>query len=247
MRISNSDEYSQIIFHTESCKKLFFIQLVDFLTNSDGFKVYGTDKPVFPSLQEVPFLWDNSQIIKKTVDKFVFWLDEAVQFEHHGETHELYFPSIEQSMPLKISRKEAISICGNLLKHNYYTLSGQAKTIQKNFKDNNIQIEITDAFLIFSEFYEKFYNGILHYHLSTIVEFLNNIRWSIFHCLKPVREHMQEYYFDEKLQMQMKKYNFPIEINSNFVNNIYYELMNMVEHEPYFPKFQTASFFKLLY
>ena len=41
------------------------------------------------------------------------------------------------------------------------------------------------ALLALADFYERFHTDVLNYHGSTLVEFLNNIRWGIHYYLHP--------------------------------------------------------------
>ena len=122
----------------------------------------------------------NINPLKNATEKFQEWLDQDVQFECNGETQQLWFPSINQGVALKIKCHEFICICGNIPKHNPLALDRQAKTIRDIFERSGVAIEQTQALPITGEFYEQFHDNLFNYHGSSIAEFLNIIRWAIY-------------------------------------------------------------------
>ena len=248
MRLSHQNPNSEICFKSDVHQKFFYIKLLDFL--SDGHKIWGVEKTFTDALQDIcsqPQLKSYIEQLKQETDNFGAWLNDFVQFEHDGEIRKLWFPSIEKEVSLKITRLQAIKICGNKAKHNTYILSRQAKAIRKIFKDNGYEIELPDAFLIFEEFFEQFHEDILTYHGSTVAEFLNNIRWAIYEYLQPIHSEVTEYYWNEKLHLKMYRYHYPENVTNNFVRKVFWDLMNDVRSKPYMPRFQTTRFLKMRY
>jgi hypothetical protein len=159
-KLYHKDPHSSICFLTRIHQQYFNILLTDFLS-LETFKSCEAD--VFEQLQQVckdHRFYENVYYLEKAAREFQEWLNQDVEFEHGGETRKLWFPSIEQEIALKITRKEFIKICGNISKHNPMGLNRQAKTISKIFKRNDIEIALTDALLIMGEFYEQFHDDL---------------------------------------------------------------------------------------
>lgn len=92
--------------------------------------------------------------------------------------------------------------------------------------------------LIIEEFCEQFHNDLFIYHISTIAEFLNNLRWSIFEYLQPLYKKSVQYYWDESLKL------YPANIENTYVRELFWNLMNDVRSEPYMPKFEVTRYLK---
>ena len=248
MSLSHHDPHSEIRFKSDIHQKFFYVKLMDFL--SDGHKIWGVGKIFTDALQDIcnqPRLNNYINLLKKETSNFLAWLDDFIQFENDGEIRKLWFPSIDIETSLKITRLQALKICGNMAKHNTYILSGQAKAIRKIFKNNGYEIELSDAFLVFQEFFEQFHDDIFNYHGSTVAELLNNIRWAIYEYLRPVYSEVTEFYWNEKLHITKYRYHYPENVTNNFVRKVFWDLMNDVRSKPYMPRFQTTQFLKMHY
>jgi hypothetical protein len=60
-----------------------------------------------------------------------------------------------------------------------------------------IFVKTHDALLIMEEFYNQFHNDLFNYHISTIVELLNNLRWAIYEYLQPIYSQSTEFFWKE--------------------------------------------------
>ena len=74
---------------------------------------------------------------------------------------------------------------GTVSKHNYLRAIGVAKQLQQKLEKSEVILDLDQALLALSDFYETFHNGILHIYWSHICEFLNNILWGIHTYLEP--------------------------------------------------------------
>lgn len=235
--LHHNDPDSVIRFKSTAHQKFFSIILVDFLRS----KIFGIDKTCVQALQVIstnPQYNSDIMSLQNATNNFKTWLDQYIELDNDGEIRNFWFPTINQEICLKITRAEFIDICGNISKHNPLALDKKAKTITEIFARNNVTIEITQALLIIGEFYEQFHNDIFIYHISTIAEFLNNLRWSIFEYLQPLYKQSVQYYWDESLKL------YPANIENTYVRELFWNLMNDVRSEPYMPKFEVARYLK---
>jgi hypothetical protein len=241
--LHHKDPDSVISFKSSTHQKFFSILLVDFLRS----KIFGIDKTCVQALQVIstnPQYNSDKMSLQNATNNFKAWLDQYIELDHDGEIRNFWFPTINQEICLKITRAEFIDICGNISKHNPLALDKKAETITEIFSRNNVTIEITQALLIIGEFYEQFNNDLLSYHSSTIAEFLNNLRWSIFEYLQPLYKQSVEYYWDESHKLNAYRYIYPAKIENTYVREVFWNLMNDVRSEPYMPKFEVTRYLK---
>lgn len=243
----HSDPDSSISFKSHIHQQYFNILLADFLSLETFVRRNANILEQLQNICNSPCYNQCTVSLKKAVGAFKEWLEEDVEFEHDGKIRKLWFPSIDQELALKITRAEFIKICGNISKHNPLGLDRQAKTIKKIFKRNNVQIALTEALLIMDEFYEQFHDDLLTYHSSTIAEFLNEIRWGIYEYLQPIHSKSVVFSWDEVHKMNRYRYNFPKDLNNEYVQTIFWNLMNDVRSEPYMPRFTVTRYLKMRY
>ena len=133
---------------------------------------------------------------------------------------------------------------GNISKHNYLRAIGVAKQLKDILSQSGVTVDINEALLALSDFYERFHDDILNYHSSTIAEFLNNIRWGIYDYLQP--EFNKSIIYEGGTPLKYH-YTYPEEIKSRFAKECYWELMNYIRNKPYMRKFKVNRYFKLQY
>lgn len=150
-------------------------------------------------------------------------------------------------MALKIKRHEFICICENISKHNPLGLDRQAKTIRDISERSGVAIEQTQELLTMGEFYEQFHNDLFNNHGSSILEFLNNIRWAIYEYLRILYHTVAEHYLDECHNKGKCPYNIPDSITNEYVREVFCSLMNVVRSEPSMPRFQVTNGLKIRY
>lgn len=145
---------------------------------------------------------------------------------------------------LSIKRAEYIKICGNISKHNFTKLSGVTGDIINIFGRNKKELNFEEALQVLDDFYEKFHDNALSYRLSTIAEFLNNIRWGVYEYLQP--EYERAMVIDKNVTIK-HEYNYPDDINNKFAKECYWELMDEVRSKPYIPRFKVEEILKKHY
>ncbi len=235
------DPHSEIRFKSSTHQKFFNIILVDFLSRSDK-KVIGEQLSYLGAVKKIcenpHFSVDGSvDVLSAATREFTEWLEQGTKIE-------VWLPSAEIKTTLSIKRIEFLKMCGNITKHNFSRLSGVVGELNEIFERNNISISFGDAFLILEEFYERFHDGILNYHGSTIAEFLNRIRWGIHKYLEP---EFSKSIVDEGGDPPKYSYTIPADVKSKFGKNIYWELMNKIRRGPYVKEFKVTRYLKLRY
>ena len=237
-----ADPHSEVHFKSMTHQKYFNIILLDLLSCSDK-KVLGEQQSYLGAIRSIcqsPNFNKNNSIDELNIsnNEFVNWLKQEVEVK-------IWLPSIDTEANLIIKRIEFIKISGNISKHNFSRLSGVAKKLIEIFKRNHIDISFEDALLILDECYETFHFDLINYHGSTISEFLNNIRWGIYHYLQP--EFQQSIVYEGDEHPWKYHYTYPEDINNDFAKNCYWDLMNEVRSKPYMKKFQVTRYLKMRY
>lgn len=236
-----SDPDSQVIFKTSTHQKYFNILLVDFLSGTDkkSFVKQTTFLGGLRSICDKPhFNIDSSvSLLQTATNNFVEWLEQLVEVD-------TWLPSISTEARLKLSRISFIKICGNISKHNFLRSVGPATELQAVLKESGKSIELDEAIFVLADFYERFHTDIFNYHASTIVEFLNEIRWGIYEYLQP---QWQRSIVWEDGDPPQYRYKIPIMIKTNVAKGCYWDLMNEVMSKPYMRRFQVTKWLKLKY
>jgi hypothetical protein len=157
---------------------------------------------------------------------------------------DVWLPSINANLNIRVRRIAFIKICGNIAKHNFTRLSMNVGDICEILKLNGTDIDSDEGYLVIPEFYEWFHDNVLSYHSSTIAEFLNNIRWSIYEYLKP--EFCRSFTKDGSASISYR-FIYPPDCNSPVMRAMYWDLMNAVRAKPYMPRFEVTKYLKMRY
>ncbi|MBY0358296.1 MAG: hypothetical protein K2W82_09875 [Candidatus Obscuribacterales bacterium] len=237
----------EVMFNSESHRKLFYIFLADFLSepNQQPFGLpplstaeKGSERTFLFFLRRIcedGKLNSDTSCLRKPVDQFFDWLEgECV-------ARKVWFPSIEVETNIRVKRITFLKICGNSAKHNFARLSRNVKSIQSVLHDNEIDIDFHKSYLVMPEFHDWFYNNICTYHGSAIAEYLNNIRKGIFEYVKLKYDRMIDVVSDHY------NYNSPPECQSDLTQSIYWDLMNRVSQPLFFHEFATPQILKQRY
>lgn len=187
-----------------------------------------------------PQLFDICHIgsLRNAVNKFYSWLNEEAIIQ------EVWFPSINAKINLRIRREDYISIYGNTSKHNSTRQTRQVKNLRNIFKNNGVELSITESQLAIKDFREQF-EGIYTYHASTLAEFLNNIKWGVYKYLNPLMKLIISY--SDPSDPFKYCYIYRKQIESKLGKDCFWELMNDVRDEPYIPEFKVTKFLKMRY
>lgn len=234
---------SSVVFKTMTHEKFFNIILVDLLSNPTEF--FTDNKDYIERLIDIcenplvdtPFRNNDIQMLKDAVNAFALWLSQTVVIEKR------WFPSLELQIDLSMQRKEFITICGNLCKHNFTQTTRQARKLQTIFSRNKQSFSVDKCLIALEDFQEQF-DSVFLYHASTIAEFLNDVRWGIYTYASAERSRCVESWYDEEMHVNRYNCRYPAGIVSDLGKVCYWELMNDVMRPPYIQKFETTRYFK---
>ncbi|MEP1231235.1 MAG: hypothetical protein ABJG88_11205 [Litorimonas sp.] len=248
---------SNIFFHTTAHGKLFNIMLVDFLSKVHatkeglpfGLKKPDTDNPhqarhstyLFYLLEiiESPKLGGDVTDLKEACENFSKWLEGSFILEN------VWFPSIELEITMKVRRLDALKHTGNIAKHNFTRLERTVKSIRKLLIDNNAspQPTLEECYQILPEFQEWFHDHAFVALSSSISEQLNHIRWAIHIFLQAEYNRAFEKLPSVVPEMKNYRFNIPSEISHPFAKSSYYDLMNLIRKSPILPRYTLPSSF----
>lgn len=232
-----------IMFHTSENHNLFYILLVDFLSPFDKSLVNLSNRntPITNLNKIVSENYLNLEEvndIENAIKKFKNWLEKKKDIE-------IWLSTIRKKSIIKLSRLEMIKACGIITKHNAGKLNTKFSEMLEIFRRTDLDISKEDIILEYKKFYERFHDDVLLYHSSYIVEMLIKIRWSIYHYLKPIFE-KSIYYVSDGMPGQYR-YKIPKEIKTEFMEIIFWELMNRLRDKPYMENIETTKYLKLRY
>jgi hypothetical protein len=185
-----------------------------------------------------PHLNDNSAALRAPVSEFSDWLEATCSVEN------VWFPSIDVEANITVKRIIFLKICGDTAKHNFARLDRNVRRTVKVLASNGVKIDVAQGFMILDEFYDWFHDNIFAYHLSTIAEYLNNIRWGIFEYLTP--EFEQSFHRPDPADL-LYRYRYPADCRKPLAKAMYWELMNHVRSRPWIPRFNTTPLLKIRY
>ena len=239
-----------LMFNTMTHQRLFNVLLVDMLSwpQKDDFglppfpkKAPGSTKTFLYYLRLIsqnPRLNTTGTSLAKPVEEFAEWLDAECCVEN------VWLPSINVKMTIRVSRMSFIKICGDIAKHSLPRMATNAKRIQNLLAANGREIDIEHAYLAMPDFYQWFHNNIFSYHSSAIGEFLNNIRLGIYDYLKS--EFSRSYKKPDPTALEYR-FDYPSDCTSDLAQAMYWELMNWVRATPCMSRFEVTKYHKKRY
>ncbi len=235
-----------LMFRNGEASKLFLIILADFLslprsgtlglpTPTGEGSLASTYLGLLDVVAAEPQLGGDPVLLAEPLGAFAAWLDA------YAVVDEVWLPSIDRNAPIKVRRMTFLKICGTISKHGITRLGDVVGKIQKLLAENGTDIDEGQAYLVVPEFQEWFQDHVFAYHTTSIACFLNNIRWGIFDYLRP--EFRRSYRpTRHPLGVQMYTYDVPQKITDTLIRSMYWDLMNNVRAEPYFPRFTVSPY-----
>lgn len=218
---------------------LFSVLLADMLEKVDP-ALLGIEGSLLDALRKIsdePTLSTHehaAKLHKATID-LIEWLDTEIQVE-------VWLPSVDVNAHLKLRRRDFVSICGNISKHNVSRLTRKSEQLRRLLAGNGIDIQWGDALGALDDFHAKFHTDVLAYHSTTLAELLNNLRWAIHEYLTP--EFHRSYKPPESVDTYKYGYDVPAAISNKYATDRYWDAMNSVRGKPWVPKFTAARYLK---
>ena len=182
---------------------------------------------------EDPRLGTEIAPLRRLVDEFMAWL------ETEAFVPGVWLSNISVQVDLRIRRIQFLRICGDIGKHNFVRLGGQANAIRNLLKENGRSITLSDAYLAIPDLWDWFHTHLFAYHASTIAEFLNEIRYAIRAYVEP--QARQAYRRIDELRYDFDRHPDIIE---PFAHWMYFELMQASLREPNYPRFSVTKSLK---
>ena len=236
---------TMLMFKTRECRQLFLIILADFLSLPRRGAFGLSHRPGSASLAKTylgnlldiganPHFGGDTSLLSSSTTSFAEWLDGSITVE------KVWLPSIEREGSITVQRMNYLKICGTASKHGFTRLGDIVGKIQKVLADNRTAIDEGQGYLLIPEFQEWFRDHVFVASSTTIAYFLNEIRWGIFHYLRA--EFERAYQPDKLANSQAYQFDVPTEITDPLIRSMYWDLMNNVRSEPYFPRFTVDQY-----
>lgn len=238
-------EEATLMFNTKECSRLFIIMLADFLSKPsegtftlkfrDGSGILAeTYLGNLLDIGDAPHFRGDLTLLKASAQAFASWLDGSVTVE------KVWLPSIDRECAITVQRKTYLKICGTLTKHGFTRLGNTVRAIQRVLADNGTIIDAGQSYLVIPDFQEWFRDHVFIASSSIIAWHLNEIRWGLFKYLRPEFERS----YTPHLVHDFNAYRFdvPTAITNPLIKSMYWDLMNSVRTEPYFPRFTVQRY-----
>lgn len=248
-------ENINLLPQTSDTLRQFAILLRDFLSpvtgKGQGPMPFGLPKPPQDSkatdhttlfylarVCESPLIGKNLDLLAMLVHDFTEWLETSAFIP------KVWLSNIKVEIDLTIKRIDFIRMSGDIGKHNFLRLGGQAARLQKILGQNGVTINESQAYAALPDCWDWFHTHLFAYHASTLAEFLNNIRYAIRLYITPVAE--ARYRVTGKIDdfLDMHTYDRPAEIANDFAWAQYYDLLNSTRRTPNFPRFSVSQSLK---
>ena len=118
------------------------------------------------------------------------------------------------------------------------------KKICSLLKDNYIDIDEGQGYLVIPEFQEWFQDNIFMASSTLIAWHLNEIRWGIYRYLSSEYQRAYKPTIPIGAGQFMYTYDLPAEVIHPLVRSMYWDLMNDIRSPPYFPRFTVDQFMR---
>lgn len=238
-------EEAMLMFNTSECSRLFIIMLADFLSKpSEGtftlkFRegegiLAETYLGNLLDIAAAPHFIGDVTLLQTSVQAFADWLDGSITVD------KVWLPSIDREGAIKVQRKTYLKICGTLTKHGFTRLGNTVKVIQRVLADNGTTIDEGQSYLVIPDFQEWFRDHVFIASASIIAWHLNEIRWGLFQYLRP--EFERAYIPDLIGDFPSYKFDVPAAITNPLIRSMYWDLLNNVRSDPYFPRFTVQKY-----
>lgn len=186
---------------------------------------------------ENPLIGDDIRQLHKIVQDFRAWLEEYAMVER------VWLGHIEVEVDLRIKRIDFIRMSGDIGKHNFLRLGGQASRLRTILQENDVTIDESDSYLALPDCWDWFHTHLLAFHASNIAEFLNNIRYAIRHYIAPVAR-SRRIVTGKYQEFEHFTFDRPVEIVNKFAWAQYFDLLQSSLRKPNFPRFSVSKSFK---
>lgn len=257
MPLEGGTQDINLIPRTEETQRLFHLLLGDFLSpivrsGKDRLPFDLPEPPGEARPTDLTFLFylrrvceernlnPVTEAILQPVEAFADWL------EQDSFINGVWLPSIGVETDLTITRITWLKICADIGKHSFARLERNVGKIVRILSNHGHTIDAETGYAVLPEFWDWFHTHLFGYHVSTIAEFLNNIRWGCYEYLQD--EFGRSYRVTSKNPaLPMYEFDIPPDIVKPIAKAMYWDLMNMARSQPYFPRFTVTRYLKCRY
>lgn len=172
-------EDTNLLPQTSDTLRQFAILLRDFLSpvtgKGQGPMPFGLPKPPKGSkatdhttlfylarVCENPLIGRDLDTLAKLVHDFTEWLEDA------AFVPKVWLSTIQVEVNLTIKRIEFIRMGGDIGKHNFLRLGGQAAKLQRILRENGVTISESQAYAALPDCWDWFHTHLFAYHASTL-------------------------------------------------------------------------------
>lgn len=241
---NHGTENTELKFATREASKLYLIILADFLSLPHN-DTLGLSKPngngsmgktylgLIKRVVDAPMFKGDIGLLASSIKSFAEWLDGMAVVE------KVWLPSIDCEATLTVNRMTYLYICGTATKHGFTRLNAIVKKICSLLKDNYIDIDEGQGYLVIPEFQEWFQDHVFLASTTLIAWHLNEIRWGIYHYLSAEFKRAYRETTPIGAGQHLYTYDEPVELTHSLVKSMYWNLMNEVRTPPYFPRFSV--------
>lgn len=184
---------------------------------------------------DAPQIGNSVDYLSQLVSDFTAWL------ETDAFVPKVWLSSINVEVDLKIKRIEFIQMGGDIGKHNFLRLGGQATRLKKILFRNGVEIDESQAYAALPDCWDWFHTHLFAYHASTLAEFLNNIRYAIRLYVTPIADETYRVTKVVDEHFVIHTYDRPADIVNEFAWGQYFGLLNSTRTKPNFPPFSVTS------
>ncbi len=232
LNFSPGTEAIQTTFKSATRRAFFNVLFADMLEDVDP-DLIGANGSLLANLREIA---DDPQLGGKEVaTQLITAVAALLQWLDTETVVQVWFPSIDVDAKIRLRRKEFITVCGNVSKHNVSRLTRNAKRLGKLLKANDITVDSNDALRALDDFQARFHDDIFSYHCTTMAELLTEVRWAIHEYLLP--EFERSYVPPASEASPHYSYNLPANLTNKFAQSRYWDLMNSVRARPWIERF----------
>jgi hypothetical protein len=248
-------ENTNLLPQTSDTLRQFAILLRDFLSpvtgKGQGPMPFGLPRPLQGSkatdhttlfylarVCQNPLIGTDIDFLAMQIHDFTEWL------EYSADVPRVWLSNIDMEVNLTIKRIDFIRMGGDIGKHNFLRLGGQAAKLKKILDENGVAIDESQAYAALPDCWDWFHKHLFAYHASTLAEFLNNIRYAIRLYATPVAK--SRYRVTGKIDDCLDRYTYerPAEIKNEFAWAQYCALLNSTRLTPSFPSFSVTQSLK---
>lgn len=187
---------------------------------------------------ENPLIASDVKFLAVHVHGFIEWL------ECSAFVPGVWLSNIEVEVDLTIRRIDFIRMGGDIGKHNFLRLGGQAAKLIRILGENGVTINESEAFAALPDCWDWFHTHLFAYHASTIAEFLNNIRYAIRRYVEPAAKSRNRVVGKGGGNLETDTFDRPTDIKSEFAWGQYYDLLSSTQRRPNFPPFSVTQSLK---